>query len=72
MFGVEIAGEVVGGAVALGVVVIGVFIALASWALINIVKLAGIVAALEAQYKERSEDHERRLLDLERRPFSHS
>lgn len=74
LFGLEVPGEVVAAGVALLVIVAGGFTTLFAWGLKNnvdltreITKLGGVVSALEAQYQERSADHERRLHDLEQR-----
>lgn len=62
----EIPDAAIAGIVGLGTIV---FVGLASWALLMLVKLSGVVAALEAEYRERSADHERRISWLEARPF---
>jgi hypothetical protein len=71
IFAAEVPDALLAGVVALGV---AVFIGLASWALLMLVRLTGIVAGLEARIEERSADHERRLTALEvmsvHRPFS--
>lgn len=66
MFAAEVPDAAIAGGVGLATVV---FVGLASWALLMLVKLAGVVSALEAEYRERSADHERRISLLESRPF---
>lgn len=60
MFGAEVAGEVITGTVGfVTLMVVGV----ASWSLKLLVRMSQILSRIE----ERTEDHDRRISDLERR-----
>lgn len=58
----------------MGAIAVAIFIGMASWALLMLVKLSAVVAGMEARHEERSADHERRITVLEAissHPFSH-